>query len=187
MATTLTKKLKNNPFGALVDDDRPLLKPIEYEKTRPIYNLVPKGQKIVDINGESRDIVVYEPIFIREIDIQAEIDSYADEVGIQNILRKVAMTGDKSYLNQTGREPLNPNGGLEPVQDYSNVPSSKTEAFNAVAAGVAAYDSLPEEIKGKMSFEQFAKEFGQQQYQEFVQALINKYKENNTTTGGDSH
>lgn len=66
--------------------------------------------------------------------------------------------------------------GQEPVQDYTNIPMSKTEAFNAVAAGVRAYDALPAEIKGKMSFAQFAEGFGQADFD----AYINKIKENLT-------
>lgn len=151
---------------------REMLKPIKYETIREVWNLVPKAEKVVDADGVQQDVVRFVPVKVQEIDIQKYIDSFADEVGIQNILKKVAMTGDKSYLNQTGREPL-VESGQEPVQDYTGVPESKTAAFNAVAEGVRAYDALPAEIKGKMSFAQFAEGFGQADFD----AYINKVKE----------
>lgn len=155
-------------------DKRELIKPIEYEKIREVWNLVPKAEKVVDADGVQQDVVRFVPVKVQEIDIQKYIDSFADEVGIQNILKKVALTGDKSYLNQTGREPL-VESGQEPVQDYTNVPQSKTVAFNAVAEGVRAYDSLPAEIKGKMSFAQFAEGFGQADFDSYIQKVKEAY------------
>lgn len=155
-------------------DKRSLLKPVEYEKIREVWNLVPKAEKVVDADGVQQDVVRYVPVKVQDVDIQKYIDSFSDEVGIQNILKKVALTGDKSYLNQTGREPL-VESGQEPVQDYTNVPISKTDAFNAVAAGVHAYDSLPAELKGKMSFAQFAEGFVQADFDAYINKLKEQY------------
>lgn len=151
---------------------REVLPPIVYEKTREEWNLIPKASKVVDADGIEQDTIVYVPTKVREYSIEAMINSYADDVGIQNILKKVALTGDKSYLNQTGRVPLT-DGGLEPIQDYTNVPKSKTEAFNAVAAGVAAFDNLPSDIKQKMSFSQLAETFGQKEFDDYITNKIN--------------
>lgn len=172
-----------NSFVPLKEKNKPTpCKEIDFEKVRPVWNLVPKGSKIIDNDGVEQDIIEYVPVHVRDIPIQEYIDSFSDEVGIQNILRKVAMTGDKSYLNQTGRVSLDADkNGLEPVQDYSNAPMSKTEAFNAVAAGVRAYDALPAEIKEKMSFAQFAESFGQEQFEAYIAKLqeANTPKEEN--------
>lgn len=162
-----------NCFCPIPEKDRPVVdKPREFETIREIWNLVPKGTKIIDVDGVEQDVIEYVPVKVRDVNIAEYIASFSDEVGIQNILRKVALTGDKSYLNQTGRHAL-PTGedGLEPIQDYSNVPLSKTEAFNAVAAGVRAYDALPAEIKEKMSFAQFAESFGQEQFDAYIEKL----------------
>lgn len=120
-----------------------------FDTKREQWNLIPKASKFVDADGVQQDIIKYEAVQTGEYDLQAYIDSFADDIGIQNILKKVALTGDKSYLNQTGRVGEKPDGGLEDIKDYTNVPGSKTVAFNAVAAGVAAYDALPSEIKEK--------------------------------------
>lgn len=161
------------------NDKREVLKPVEYPKSIKVYNLVPQAVTLKDANGLEYQGVTYEPTFIKEYDIQEYIASFSDDVGIQNILKKLAISGDTSILNQTGRDPLCPNGGLEPIQDYSNVPTSKAEAFNFVEKGVAAYDALPEEIKGKMSLTQFVNEFGQAQFDAFVEKIKNQYSTNN--------
>lgn len=156
--------------------NRPILKPIKYKEEVEEWNLIPVAKELVDADGVKYNGVVYEPKLVNTYNLVELIQSYSDDVGIQNILKKLSLSGDKSILNQTGREPLCPNGGLEPVQDFSQVPESKAEAFNIVAAGVQAYDNLPADIKGKMSLEQFVKEFGQSQFDQFVQGLVAKYQ-----------
>lgn len=69
-------------------DKRPLLKPVEYEKIREVWNLVPKAEKVVDADGVQQDVVRFVPVKVQDVDIQKYIDSFADEVGIQNILKK---------------------------------------------------------------------------------------------------
>ena len=171
MATQLIKH--NNPFAPIaVENLGPQLEPREFDKTIERYVLVPYA---VAVDGDEDNTVLrYKPVLKETIDLQEYIDSFADDVGIQNILRKLSLTGDKSILNQTGREALCPDGGLEPIQDYSNVPKNKTEAFNAVAAGVAAFDNLPEDLKGKMSLTQFVELFGQEEFDNYIQNLIAK-------------
>lgn len=178
MANNNVRKI-TNPFQAIPAENlAPQLKPIEYEKEREVYNLIPKACKVMDDDGVQQDIIRYEPTFIKKYDIQEYIKSFESDIGIQNILKKVALTGDKSYLNQTGRVGEKPDGGLEDIKDYTNVPANKTEAFNAVAAGVAAYDALPDDMKADMSFAQFAEKFGEEQIKSYVDNLIKQYEAN---------
>lgn len=154
---------------------RTAIKPIEYPKVKKVYNLIPEAKKLIDAVGVEYQGIVYKATYIKEYDIKDYIKSFADDVGIQNILKKLSLSGDKSILNQTGREALCPDGGLEPIQDYSQVPSSKAEAFNIVAKGVEAYDNLPAEIKGKMSLEQFVNDFQQEQFNAYIESIKAKY------------
>lgn len=163
--------LTNNCFGPIPPE---LLasqcEPIVYEKIHKSCILVPRSKQIGD---NAKDCtLVYEAVDNEEYDIQEYINSFADEVGIQNILKKLSISGDKSLLNQTGREALCPDGGLEPIQDYSNVPKNKTEAFNAVVKGVNAFDELPDDVKGKMSMEQFVKFFGQDEFDAYINKVV---------------
>ena len=161
----------NNPFAPIPAELlAPQCKPIEYETTVKETVLIPYSE---EVDGDPENVVIkFKPVVKNEYDLQAYIESFADEVGIQNILKKLAISGDKSILNQTGREPLCPDGGLEPIQDYSNVPKSKAEAFNAVVAGVQAFDELPEDIKGKMSLTQFVQLFGQEEFDNYIKGLM---------------
>ena len=138
-----------NCFAPLTGNDlkkRVLLKDIVFDTKREQWQFVPKASKLIDADGVSQDIIVYTPVKTGEYDIAEYVKSFSDEVGIQNILKKLALSGDRSLLNQTGRVGEKPDGGLEEIKDYTDVPGSKTEAFNAVAAGVSAYDALPADI-----------------------------------------
>ena len=167
----MAQKIVKNCFSPIPADQLgPQLDPKVFETKREEYVLIPEAKQVGD---DPENIVIeYKPVLKETIDIQDYINSFADEVGIQNILRKLSLSGDTSILNQTGREPLNPNGGLEPVQDYSNVPKSKTEAFNAVVAGVNAFDTLPDELKGKLSLTQFVELFGQEEFDKYIAGVV---------------
>lgn len=175
----------SNPFQPIPEKLKPkACSPVVFDTIREVWVLVPKGEKVVDIDGVARDVITFVPTKERDVPIKEYIESFADDVGIQNILKKVAMTGDKSYLNQTGRSSLETDeNNREPVQDYTDAPMSKTDAFNAVAAGVRAYDALPEEIRGQMSFAQFAEGFGQVQYEQYIEELKKKYATTQTEGG----
>ena len=167
-------------FAPIPEKLKPQVVPVPVcKKVREVWNLIPKAKKIVDADGVSQDVIEYEPVKVKDVPIDEYIASFESDVGIQNILRKVAMTGDRSYLNQTAREAMCPDGGKEPIQDYTNVPSSKAEAFAIVQAGVAAYDSLPEDIKGKMSFTQFAAGFSNDDFNSYVKKIIEANKPKN--------
>ena len=164
-----------NCFCPIPEDQLgPQLPPIVYEKTVQETVLVPYSTQVGD---DPENVVIrFKPVIKNEYDLQEYIASFADDVGIQNILRKMSITGDKSILNQTHRDPLCPDGGLEPIQDYSNVPKNKTEAFNAVAAGVAAFDELPEDLKGKMSLAQFVQLVGQDEFDAYIKKVVDGKK-----------
>lgn len=167
------KKKVNSCFAPIPDDCRPV--PCEepvYETTIKEYFLVPYSEQVGD--DVNNVVLKYKPLLKNEYDLNDYIQSFSDDVGIQNIIKKLALSGDTSLLNQTGREPLCKDGGLEPIQDYSNAPRSKVEAYNSVLAGVNAFDNLPEDLKGKMSLTQFVELFGQEQFDSYIKGLIEK-------------
>ena len=90
---------------------------------------------------------VVEEIEITDIvDRQDYINQYQDEVGILNILKKVARTGDMSLLNQckTGQ-------GV----DLTDMPEDFLQAKALYDEALAAYDQLPDKIKAGMTAEEF--------------------------------
>ena len=182
MSEKKLNKAPSNPFCPIPAEFAPkALDPVKFETIREEWVLIPRSKQV----GDDSDNVIleYEAVKKGEIDIQEYIASFADEVGIQNILKKISLSGDTSLLNQTHRESLNPDGGLEPVQDYSNVPKNKTEAFNAVIEGVNAFDNLPEDLKGKMSMAQFVQLFGQDEFDKYIASRIEALQPKETPKG----
>lgn len=103
------------------------------------------------VNSLSKDddsvFDVIETIEITDVvDRQDYINQYRDEVGILNILKKVARTGDMGLLNQckTGQ-------GV----DLSNMPEDFLQAKEMYEQALAAYEQLPESIRGNMTAEEF--------------------------------
>ena len=167
------------PLPEKLSKQRVLFKDRVFDEIREEWNLIPKASTFLDNDGVKQDIIIYEPVLKTTYKIADYVNSFANDVGIQNILEKIRLSGDKSYLNQTGRVGEKPDGGLEDIKDYTDVPGSKTEAFNAVVEGVNAYDKLPADVKEKMSFAQFAESFGQEQLNAYVEKMKAAYAAQN--------
>ena len=78
-------------------------------------------------DGED-DFVIEQVVEVTEkIDRQQYIDSFKDDVGILNILKKVELTGDVTLLNQRTRATVDVDeNGREPVNDISNFGDQET-------------------------------------------------------------
>lgn len=94
---------------------------------------------------------------------QEYLNEQSGDVGILNILKKMALSGDESLVNETHRVSL---PGLEkdalgrPVEDVvdiSNYQVDKIDALNSYKKGAAVFGSLDPELKGKKSLEDVAK------------------------------
>lgn len=95
------------------------------------------------------------------------INSFREDVGILNIVKKVQLTGDATLLNQRQVE--------IGYADITDLPKDKIEAMQAVQAGVDAFDELPDEIKKKMSFKQFAEQ-NKDEYDALIADIVEKVK-----------
>lgn len=89
--------------------------------------------------------------FVGTHDIYQEIQSYAEECKIENIIARAA-AGDPNALNQ--RQGI--------FADITDTPSSLAEAQNMILRLSSDFDKLPTEIRAKFdnSKEKFVKEFG---------------------------
>ena len=97
------------------------------------------------------------------INRQDYIASFADEVGIKNILKKVQATGDETLLKQR------PDGAFIDVTQF---PDNRSGMYDAVKNGVQAFDNLPDDIKKKMSMEDFVNNFGQKEFDAYIQSKV---------------
>lgn len=103
------------------------------------------------------------------------IQSFKDDVGIENILKKFALTEDPELLNQVKRAsaPIM-DDGKEAVQDYTNLPSSEEEAIRMAVAAKAAFADLPADLVKNRSFAEFAENFTQDELIAYIKTLNTK-------------
>lgn len=98
------------------------------------------------------------------IDRNKYIQENSNEVGILNILKKMALSGDVSLLNQTHRASL-PGSDKDalgrPVEDLADYTAysgmDRVEALEKFKEGVESFKSLDEGLKGNKSLEEVAK------------------------------
>lgn len=133
------------------------------------------------INGKSGEFVLEkEVVETARVDVQEYIDSFKGEVGIENILKKFAMTQDPTLLNQTKRvaAPVGEDG-KEAIQDYSGVPENYEAAQNVAAKAAAAYQTLPDDLKDGRSLMKFAETCTDEELTAFIENLVKAHKEVN--------
>jgi hypothetical protein len=92
-------------------------------RRQPVY------KRVTDARGERLEKV-------GETDVQDLIDSYADEVDINRIIRRYT-AGDTSVLQRV----------QSMYFDACGAPCSLTEAFETVSAARSYYESLPQAVK----------------------------------------
>lgn len=157
--------MNNNPF--LIQDKKSLPVPTitDYHKDCDDYIIDYYEVEHVKMVGE-KDTDFVKSSTIEEYSRtprQAYLDSQADDVGILNIMKKVALSGDISLLNQTGRVgyPSDDKDSLgravEKVVDLTSYQGGTIEALNAYKHGADVYAKLDPELKGKLSMEEVAK------------------------------
>lgn len=89
----------------------------------------PVFKRVTDAHGEHLEKV-------GETDVQDLIDSYADEVDINRIIRRYT-AGDTSVLNRV----------QSMYFDATGAPHSLTEAFETVSVARSYFESLPQAVK----------------------------------------
>lgn len=129
--------------------------------------------KAVPIGDDGEVTVKEEYVQTRKYNRQEYIDSFRNDVGILNILKKVQYQGnsvldavakinavDPSLINRTPKQ-------TEDV-DISNLPNDIGDAYSVVEKAHVIFESLPEELKGKMNFDTFVQSFDQKAFDEYI-------------------
>jgi len=99
------------------------------------------------------------------------IDSFASDVGIMNVLKKVLVGGETiEDVVKTGKFMSKQQGEV----DLSKLPDNIADAYRAVEAGVKAFDSLPDNLKKKQSFARFAESFSKDDFTAYLRAEVDK-------------
>lgn len=143
---------------------------IEYERYDELVKSNPEN---------SADFVTVEKVRIKQKVNRADyIASFADDVGIKNILKKLALSGDYSLLNQIHREALPlEEGNREIVQDVT-VLQEENGASNLGDLAQQLYRALPPELVAGRSFANFCDTVTQAEIDAYVASR------NNVNQGG---
>lgn len=154
-------------WAILTDKQKPKCTETDFSVDKDIVTY--ETREVVKKTGEGDEdfIVINKVVETSRKNRQDYINSFSSEVGILNILKKVALTGDDPYNN----EYIEQRKGGQYI-DATALPSNKTDAFKAVEHGVNVFDSLPEELKGKLSMEKFVEEFGQEAFDKYIEKVI---------------
>ena len=128
-------------------------------------DLVPKD--VVRKTGEGEEDFVIETKFVEQKrDIEKFINAQAGEVGVYNLLDRIAKTGDESLLPKA----FDDKSGA--ILDYTKFPEDLADAYDQGNKAAYAYSTLPEELKKGRSFDEFAANVTDAEAIEFVKALI---------------
>lgn len=143
------RDMKKKPIR--IDDSKTSLLVTE-RKIVPLY--VDSGE---EIDGEKVGTIKLKVIETK-IDGQAYINSFADECGVKNVMRRFAMTGDPSLFAQ--------HQVIENV-DATELPQKSQEELYAL---------LPDELKKGRTFEEFVKTCTADELKAYTEGVISAYQ-----------
>lgn len=139
---------------------------IETKYFGPKDNLIieySERDKVVPGNDEYDFRIDKEVYESKKVNRQEYINSFKDDVGVLNILKKVALTGDLSLINQSNH----PTG--DKIIDVDDSIDS-IDAMNKYDKAQASFNAIPVELRGNMSIEQFLDKFSSKDIIEYYQA-----------------
>lgn len=138
----------------------------DYHKDEDVYIIDYEEVRHVKVLGDD-DTDFIESYSVEEssrVNRQDFLNEQSGDVGILNIMKKMALSGDASLLNQTHRVSLPGSEkdalgrAVEDIVDvsrYSNI--DKIDALNGFKKGAEVFSSLDEDLKGKRTLEEVAK------------------------------
>lgn len=136
---------------------RPEIKPVEFQETWKEYSL--KDVKRSTGKGED-DFEIEQKEIIEEVDINKHIHSFKDEVGVRNIMKRIALTGDASLLEQA----------QVGVGDLSTIPDLPQEKIAAYKSVEEAYLKIDPALRGSMTMEDFIKGLSEEKIKSYIDA-----------------
>ena len=126
-------------------------------------------KKVVEKIGEGDSDYVIKTIFIEhKEDIKSLINSQADRVGVNNLVKRVLMTGDTSLIPAVNIDKE------AKVVDITNTPVSLLDADITAKESVAYYDSLPDSLKKGRTYAEFMTSITSEEFNQFLASIAPK-------------
>lgn len=159
------EKLKGtNPFCNVDFDSLPVAAKTDYHKDGDDYIIEYEDVEHVEMIGDKdTDFVITKTVEVSsKVNRQEYLNSYADDVGIMNILEKVRRTGDESLFNQRSRVSIDSHEKdslgrpVEDIVDITSYQIDRMEALNKFKSGAISFSQLPEDLRGKLSMSEVA-------------------------------
>lgn len=141
---------------------------------KPVKDIV--EYKAVDkvTSFKNEDEFVVEKVIVedRRYNRQDFINSFRDDVGIENVLKKVQLTGDATLLNQRPRQNLPVDEtGKEIVQDFTPIDSVDGLASVGDKARMI-WKNLPAALKAGRTYEEFVQTITPSEIDAFVKSMM---------------
>lgn len=120
-------------------------------------------KKVVRKIGDGEDdFIIEDKIVESKRDIAEEIHAQAGDAGIDAYIRQYEKIG----------EPIPEVEVTDDVQDFTEMPESLADAVLLGETSRQLYASLPKELRGKMSYEEFITSFTQEKFDAYIASLI---------------
>lgn len=133
------------------------------------YYVSYEEKKIVEKIGEGEsDYVVKTKFIAHKEDIRALINSQADKVGVNNLVKRVLMTGDTSIIPAVNIDKE------AKIVDITNTPASLLDADITAKESVAYYDSLPDSLKKGRTYAEFMSSITSEEFNQFLASIAPK-------------
>lgn len=154
-------------------------KPSSYKPEKDIVHYV-RAEKLVKVNVDEKGNVDENDFVVEECVVESErvnrqdyINSFREDVGIENILKKIALSGDVSLANQIQRTPLPiQDDGKEMIQDITPLQDGE-EAIGKMGDDMRqVFKSLPSDLVQGRSLAEFLENVSQAEIDAFVTAYL---------------
>lgn len=142
--------------------DRTTRPKLEYPPSVGEYIDYEVTQKVKKTGDGEEDYEVYDDIKEIKTNIKKFVNSYAKDVGVENILKRIAQTGDVSLLNQ--KEAI--------FMDTTIIPDDPGEAFQKAEAVKAAYEKIDKDLTSGKTIDEFVKGLNEQTLDDYINKKV---------------
>lgn len=153
--------------------------PSSYKPEEDIVHYV-RAEKLVKVNVDEKGNVDENDFLVEECVVESErvnrsdyINSFREDVGIANILKKVALSGDVTLFNQIQRTPLPiQDDGKEMIQDITPLQDGEEAVAKMGDDMRKTFKALPQDLVGGRSLAEFLENVSQAEIDAFVAKYI---------------